>query len=96
MEKGTFWLESKPNGDITIGIEDYDAEFFDGGDHEMMWTLDPENTKKLTDILSRTHKGSLVQMIEKEFGIHLDQKSLSKWLDENDIEYKYFFWTSYD
>lgn len=52
MVKGTFWLEPKPNGDITIGIEDYDVEFFDGGDHEMMWTLGPENTTKLTDILS--------------------------------------------
>lgn len=96
MEKGTFWLDPNPNGDLTIGIEDYDVEFFDGGDHEMMWTLDPENIKKLTDILSRTHNGSLEQMIEMEFGIHLDKKSLCEWLDENCIKYKYFFWTSYD
>ena len=96
MEKGTFWLEPEPNGDITIGIEDYDVEFFDGGDHEMMWTMDHENIRKLTDVLSRTHTGSLEHMIEKEFGIHLDKRSFGKWLDENEIEYKYFFWTSYD
>ena len=96
MVKGTFWLEPRPNGDITIGIEDYDVEFFGGGDHEMTWTLDPENKKKLTDILSRTHNGSLEHMIEEEFGIHLDKKSLREWLDENNIEYNYFSWTSYD
>ena len=96
MEKGTFWIESEPNGDITIGIEDYDVEFFDGGDYEMMWTLDPESIRKLTDILARTQTGTLEDMMKKEFGIHLEKKSLSKWLDENDIEYKYSCWTSYD
>ena len=94
MDKGTFWLESKANGEITIGIEDYGVGVFGGGDHEMMWTLDPENTKKLADILSRTNNGSLENMIEKEFGIHLDKKSLSRWLDENGIHCKFFTWTS--
>ncbi len=96
MEKGTFWLDWRKGGKVTLGKEDYDVEFFGGGDHEMLYTMDAENREKLTAVLSRTHKGSLEQMIEMEFGIHLDKKNLRKWLDENRIEYKFFSWTSYD
>lgn len=28
MVKGTFWIEEKKDGRVSIGIEDYDVEFF--------------------------------------------------------------------
>ena len=30
MKKGTFWLEEKPEGGVTIWIEDYEVEAFGG------------------------------------------------------------------
>ena len=91
---GTFWIETQEDGNISIGVEDYDVEFFGGGDHEMIYTLDPENISKMESLLSKTWKTNLEEMITEEFGIHL--AGFGKWLDENDIKYKYFTWTTYD
>ena len=93
MIKGTFWLEKKPEGGVTIWIEDYEVEYFGGGDYEWCYSFDQDNTNKLTDILSQSNSGTLEQMIESEFGIHLDEKrSMKVWLDENGIEYEFFSW----
>ena len=75
MIKGTFWLEEKPEGGVTIWIEDYNVESFGGADYEWCYSFDTANTAKLTNILSQSNNGSLKQMIENEFGIHLDKKS---------------------
>ena len=96
MIKGTFWLEEKPEGGVTIWIEDYEVESFEGADYEWCYSLDAANTMKLTNILSRSNSGSLEQMIEAEFGIHLDKKSAKQWLDENGVEYEFFSWVHYD
>ena len=96
MIKGTFWLEEKSDGGVTIRIEDYEVEAFDGADYEWCYSLDAANTMKLTNILSRSNSGSLEQMIEAEFGIHLDKKSAKQWLDENGVEYEFFSWVHYD
>ena len=45
MEKGSFWIERKQDGRTSIGIEDYDVEYFGRMDHEMIYTLDAENLK---------------------------------------------------
>ncbi len=94
MIKGTFWIEKSPDGKTSIGVEDYDVEVFGGMDHEMICMLDEKNLELLTKILSETHDGTLKEMIEEEFGIHLDKKSLSLWMDSKGIEYEYFTWTS--
>lgn len=96
MIKGTFWLEEKKVGGVTIWIEDYEVEAFGGADYEWCYSLDQENTAKLTDILSRTNTGSLEQMIAEEFGVHLDKKSAKQWLDDNGVEYEFFSWVHYD
>ncbi len=94
MTKGTFWIEEKPGRKTSIGITDYDVEFMDGADYEWIYTLDAENLKLLAAKLEQTHSGTLRDMIEAEFGIHLDKKSLRLWLDENGIEYEFFSWVS--
>lgn len=94
MTKGTFWLEEKPNGGVSIGIEDYDVEAFGGADYEWIYTLDSGNIVRLTAVLAKTHTGSLEQMIAAEFGIHLDKKSMKQWFDDNGIEYEFFSWIS--
>ena len=96
MKKGTFWLEEKPEGGVTIWIEDYEVESFGGADYEWCYSLDEANTKKLTDILSQTNSGSLEEMIEAEFGISLDKVSVKQWLDDNGVEYEFFSWIHYD
>ncbi|MBR3124899.1 MAG: hypothetical protein IKF42_05665 [Mogibacterium sp.] len=96
MIKGTFWLEEKPDGGVTIWIEDYNVEAFGGADYEWCYSLNSVNTKKLTDILSCSNNGTLEQMIESAFGIHLDKLSPKQWLDENGVEYEFFSWVHYD
>ena len=94
MEKGSFWIERKQDGRTSIGIEDYDVEYFGRMDHEMIYMLDAENLKLFTKKLSEKHSGTLEQMIEEEFGIHLDQKSISMWMESCGIKYEFFSWTS--
>ena len=96
MIKGTFWLEEKSDGGVTIWIEDYKVEAFDGADYEWCYSLDAANRRKLTDILSRSNSGSLEQLIAAEFGIHLDRQSPKLWLDKNGIEYEFFSWVHYN
>ncbi len=92
MIKGTFWLEEKPDGGVSIGIEDYEVEMFGGGDYEWIYTLDRENRKKMEEILSKTYSGTFEEMIEEEFGIHLDKKILRFWLKDNGIEFEFYSW----
>lgn len=109
MVKGTFWIEERADGRVSIGIEDYDVEFFGGMDHEMIYTLDTENLRLFIEKLSETsgkqpgrvrpvfrkkNISSLKQLIEDEFGPHLDKKSISLWMDMKGIEYEFFSWTS--
>ena len=94
MTKGTFWISEKPDGGTSIGIEDYDVEFFDGMDHEMIYTLDPANLKLFTEKLSETHTGTFEEMLMEEFGVHLDRHSISLWMESRGIKYDFFSWTS--
>lgn len=94
MTKGTFWIEEKPDGGVSIGVEDYDVEMFCGGDYEWIYTLDRENRKKMEDILSQLYSGTFEEMIEEEFGIHLDKKIMRLWLNENGIEFDFYSWLS--
>jgi hypothetical protein len=94
MTKGTFWLEERPGGGVTIGIEDYNVESLGGSDYEWSYTLDCRNRIKMTRILSMSQAGSLEQMIAAEFGRHLDKKSIRLWLNANGIEYEFFSWVS--
>ena len=96
MKKGTFWLDYRKEGKVTLGIEDSDVEFFGGADYEMLYTMDTENVEKLRTVLSRTHRGPLEKMIKEEFGIHLDKVQMSKWLSDHGIEFEFFNWVSFD
>ena len=93
MEKGIFWLYWGEDGNVTLNIENYN---FGEGVYQMLYTMNAENAEKMAAILSRTNKGTLEQMIEMEFGIHLDKKNLRKWLDENSIEYKFCSWIPFE
>jgi thiamine monophosphate kinase len=93
MTKGEFRITEQADGKTSIGIEDYDVEYFGGCDHEMIYTLDPENLQKFMRAL-KCSRESLYQVIEEEFGVHLDKKNFGKWLQENEIKYDYFCWTS--
>lgn len=92
MIKGIFWLEEKPDGGASIGIEDYEVEMFCGGSYEWIYTLDRENRKKMEDVLSQTCSGTFKEMIEEEFGIHLDKKIMRLWLQQNGIEFEFNSW----
>lgn len=104
MTKGTFWLERNAGGGVSIGIEDYGVEAFGGADYEWIYTFDGANTEKLIATLSKAQgingfkrflapdKGTLESMIEEEFGIHLDKKSMKLWLDSNGIAYDFNSW----
>lgn len=94
MALGTFWLSRNIDGTATLGVEDYDVGFFDGADYEMTYKMDAENLKKFEAILSQTHEGTLEEMIEEEFGIHLNKKNIREWFEDNGIEFEYFSWMS--
>lgn len=94
MSLGTFWLEEKPDGEVQLGVEDYDVAFFGGADHEMIYTLDPENAKKFFEVLSGICTGTHEEMIEEVFGIHLSKVRVGEWLKEYGIEFECFTWTS--
>lgn len=96
MIKGTFWLEEKEDGSIMLGCEDYDTGFYDGGDYEWIYSIDQANAEKMATILSKTHNGSLKEMVAEEFGIHLDKKSEMEWFQLNGIEYEFFSWVHFD
>ena len=96
MIKGTFSLIHEADGGITITIEDYDVEMFNGCDYEWLYRLDADNTAKFTEILSQTQSGSLEAMITDEFGIHLDKQSVKQWLEENGIEHEFYSWVHSD
>lgn len=44
------------NGSAEIGYEDYDLEFFDGADYEVMYYLDENNFELLLDSLGISKK----------------------------------------
>lgn len=46
----------------------------------------------MEEILSKTYSGTFEEMIEEEFGIHLDKKILRFWLKENGIEFDFYSW----
>ena len=96
MIKGTFWLEEKPEGGVTIWIEDYEVESFGGADYEWCYSFYPANRRKFTAIRSRANSGSLKQRIEARCGIHLDKKSAKLSLDENGVKYEFGSWGHYD
>ena len=96
MSLGNFWVERENSGKLRIGGEDYDVQWFGGGDHEMVYTFSPASAAELERVLGETQTGSLEQMIEAEFGRSLEKKRFSAWLEERGIEYDHFTWTSYD
>lgn len=94
MTKGTFSIDRRADGKTSIIVEDYGVEEFGGADYEMIYTLDIDNLRKLTQKLAENNQGSLEQMIEAEFGIHLDMKPFGQWLKDNGINYEFFSWIS--
>ena len=52
----------------------------------------PEATANAPDPASKSASRTLEDLIEAEFGIHLDKKSMQMWFDENGITYDFCSW----
>lgn len=92
MEKLPFILRENKDGSIEINYEDLDTEFFGGGDYEVNYKLDVENTEKLQNKLQELHSGNMRELITAEFGECLDLRSFSATCDEWGIQYELFTW----
>ena len=80
---------------LSINCEDFDVEFFGGGDYEFEYNLDPENREKLSAALQQEgQRSSLKEMITAYFGECLDNVPFTQFCKDRDIQYELFTWTS--
>ncbi len=94
MREGTsgFWV-TEDNGRISIGYEDYGVSQFGGGNFEMTYRLDEENSQRLVAELRKEYRGTLGEMIEAAFGKNFRDPDFRSFCRERAIEYSSFSWT---
>jgi hypothetical protein len=81
-------------------LEGYDIgpqvdEFFGDSDYEYSYSIDPEEVKKLYDLLNvaREERQELLLAIKKRFGGNHAYSAFGEFMSENDIEYDAFTWS---
>lgn len=82
------------DGSLIICYEDYGVDSFDGMDYEVIYELNPENTKKLQEFLSAKYTGNIEYMIIQECGLGYRKKALTELFEEAGVEYSHFSWIS--
>lgn len=93
MTKGKFGL-SKADGKIRIEYEDYNVEFFDGSDYEVIYSFDRKNSEKLERVLGAVGEEDLIRVITEKFGECLDIGDFTGFCNEKGIKYELFTWIS--
>lgn len=70
------------DGSAEIGYEDYDVEFFDGADYEVMYYLDKNNFKLLLDALGISRKDKIKKYLIDEFNENFDSNKFEDFCNE--------------
>lgn len=76
------------DGSAEIGYEDYDVEFFDGADYEVMYYLDKNNFKLLLDALGISKKDKIEKYLIDEFDKNFDSNKFEDFCKEKNIKFK--------
>lgn len=76
-----------PEGSAKIGDEDYDVEFFDGADYEVMYYLDENNFKLLLDSLGISKKDKIKNHLIKESDKNFDSNKFEDFCNEKNIKF---------
>ena len=94
MTMGLAIIHDGPDG-LSVNCEDYDVEFFGGGDYKYTYTLDKPNRDKLWKILrAENTKGSMEDMIKEFFGASLEKTPFGSFCEEHGIRYELNTWLS--
>ena len=76
------------DGSAEIGYEDYDVEFFDGDDYELMYYLDENNFGLLLDSLGISKKDKVKDYLIDEFGENFNSSKFEDFCNGKNIEFK--------
>lgn len=76
------------DGSAEIGYKDYDVEFFDGADYEVMYYLDENNFELLLDSLGISKKDKIKNHLIKEFDKNFDSNKFEDFCNEKNIKFK--------
>ena len=78
------------DGSAKIGYEDYDVEFFDGDDYELMYYLDENNFGLLLDSLgiSKNSNSNIEDHLIDKFGENFNSSKFEDFCNEKNIKFK--------
>ena len=93
MTKGKVSVDFLSDNLLSISVEDYKVELFDGMDYEFTYLIKEENIDDFCNKLNCTKENVKDKIIEV-FGESLEKQSISKWLRANNIKYDLHSWIS--
>ncbi len=76
------------DGTAKIGYEDYDVEFLDGSDYEVIYYLDKNNFKLLLDALGISKKDKIEKYLIDKFDKNFDSNKFEDFCNERNIKFK--------
>lgn len=76
------------DGSAEIGYEDYDVEFFDGTDYEVMYYLDENNFELFLDSLGISKKDEIKNHLIKKFDKNFDSNKFEDFCKDKNIQFK--------
>ena len=86
---------TQPDGSLVLSYADYGVESFGSMDYEVTYKLDPANTEKLREYLSKRHTGSSIEsLIEQECGGDYRKKGPMELFKEAGVAFTHFVWIS--
>ena len=83
----------QPDGSLIVSYYDSASDFY-GGDVEVIYKLDPENTELLREYLSRKYYGNVESMFYQECGQNCMKKGPTELFEEIGVKYERFVWIS--
>ena len=84
------------DGSLEIGYNDYNVEFFGGGDYDVSYTIEKKDAIILKEYLSTKHKGTLKEMLICEIGKNMSEIKFKKLLNTLNICPRRDSWISFD
>lgn len=81
------------DGSFVISYYDAGSDFY-GGDVEVIYKLDPDNTRLLKDYLAKKYVGSIESMVSQECGQNCMKKGPTELFEEIGLKYERFVWIS--
>lgn len=88
---GLLLLENK-DGSLEIGYCDYNVDFFGGGEYEVNYLINKEDSLILKDYLAKNYKGSLKEMLIAEIGENMSETKFKELLKKLNIQAKRDSW----